>query len=479
MELMMTTTHKTKSLLLSALLILGGVVTCAGRTQAQTAGAQKQTPPPGGAPKAFNVPAHETYTLPNGMRVTLVPYGNIPKVDISLSVRAGNLNDPRGLQGVADITGELLKEGTKTLNAKALAETIAGMGSSLDLRVGEDETAVDVDVLSEYGAAAIKLMADFAMHPLLPESELPRLKANLLRQVVVAKTRPGQIALARFRKLMYGDHPYGDVLPTEESLSKMTIEDTRKFYAENYGAERAHLYVAGKFDVGEVKKAIAETFSSWTKGTAPVVNAPKPKMQRLLDVTDRPNAPQSTIYVGLPVADATNPDNIPLIVTNSLLGGSFGSRITSNIREQKGYTYSPSSQVSRRYHDAYWAEVADVTTAATGPSLKEIFGEIDRLQKEAPGAAELKGIQSYLSGVFVIQNSTRQALIGQLRYVDLQGLGEEYLKTFVQKVNAVTPDDVQKMTVKYIKPEQMTIVVVGDKSKITEQLAPYTEGAAK
>ena len=119
------------------------------------------------------------------------------------------------------------------------------MGSSLDCDVGEDESAVDVDVLSEYGAAAIKLVADFAMHPLLPESELPRLKANLLRQVVVAKTRPGQIALARFRKLMYGDHPYGEILPTEDSLKKMTIEDARKFYADNYGAERAHLYVAG------------------------------------------------------------------------------------------------------------------------------------------------------------------------------------------------------------------------------------------
>jgi zinc protease len=469
---MMNSKGKVRSLLLSTLLVLGAT-----GASAQAPPAQKQTPPPGGPPKAFKVPAHETYTLPNGMRVTLVPYGNIPKLDISLSIRAGNLNDPRGVLGVADITGELLKEGTKTLSAKALAETIAGMGSSLDLRVGEDETAVDVDVLSEYGAPAIKLMADFAMHPLLPESELPRLKANLLRQVVVAKSRPGQIALARFRKLMYGDHPYGDVLPTEESLNKMTIEDARKFYADNYGAARAHLYVAGKFDVAEVKNAIAGTFSEWTKGTAPVVNAPKPKTQRLLDVTDRPNAPQSTIYVGLPVADATSTDNIPLIVTNSLLGGSFSSRITSNIREQKGYTYSPTSQVSRRYHDAYWAEIADVTTAATGPSLKEIFGEIDRLQKEAPSTAELKGIQSYLSGVFVIQNSTRQALIGQLRYVDLQELGDEYLTTFVQKINAVTPEDVQKMTAKYIKPDQMTIVVVGDKSKITEQLAPYASPA--
>ena len=177
--------------------------------------------------------------------------------------------------------------------------------------------------------------------------------------------------------------------------------------------------------------------------------------------------------MGLPVPDPTNPDNIPLTVTNALLGGSFGSRITSNIREQKGYTYSPTSQVSRRYHDAYWAEIADVTTAATGPSLKEIFGEILRLQKEAPSSAELKGIQSYLSGLFVIQNSTRQALIGQLRYVDLQGLGEDYLKNYVQKVNAVTPDEVQRMTAKYIKPEQMTIVVVGDKAKISEQLTPF------
>ncbi len=440
--------------------------------------AQKQTPPAGGPPKPFTVPAHETYSLPNGMRVTLVPYGNIPKVTLSVALRSGNLNEPQDLLGVADLTGELLKEGTKTLSAQALAEAVARMGSSLSVTVGPDETTFDIDVLSEYGGDAAKLLADVAIHPLLPESELPRLKANLLRQVLVAKTRPGQIALARFRKLLYGDHPYGEILPSEQSLHKITIEDARKFYAANYGAERAHLYVAGKFDAAKVKVAIAAGFSEWSKGTPPLQNLPKPKTQRVLDVTDRPNAPQSTIYVGMPVIDATNPDNIPLTVTNSLLGGSFGSRITTNIREQKGYTYSPTSQLSRRYHDTYWAEIADVTTASTGPALKEIFGEIERLQKEPPSAAELKGIQSYLSGVFVIQNSTRQALIGQLRYVDLQGLGEDYLKSFVQKVNAVTPEQVQQMTGKYIKPEQMTIVIVGDKSKISSQLAPFAEPAS-
>jgi predicted Zn-dependent peptidase len=467
----MTATSTIKLFVTSAIFVFAASLASA---QAPApAPSQKQTAPAGGAPKPFNVPAHESYTLPNGMRVTLVPYGNIPKVAVSLAVRAGNLNEPQDVLGVADITGELLKEGTKTLSAQALAEAAALMGSSLSVTVGADETAIDVDVLSEYGGRAVSLVSDVAMHPLLPESELERLKANLLRQVLVAKSRPSQIALARFRKLLYGDHPYGEILPTEASLKKITIEDARKFYATNYGAERAHLYVAGKFDVAEVKKAIAAGFSDWSKGSAPVLNVPHPKTERLLDVTDRPGAPQSTIYVGLPVIDPTNPDNIPLTVTNALLGGSFSSRITSNIREQKGYTYSPTSQLSRRYHDAYWAEIADVTTTATGPSLKEIFGEIDRLQKEPPAAAELKGIQSYMSGLFVIQNSTRQALIGQLRNVDLQGLGEDYLKNYVQRVNAVTPGDVQHMTAKYIKPEQMTIVVVGDKSKITEQLAPY------
>jgi zinc protease len=441
--------------------------------------AQKQTPPVGGAPKAFTVPAHETYALANGMKVTLVPYGNIPKVTVSLALRSGNIDETQEQLGVADITGELLKEGTTSLSSQEIAEAAARMGSTLGVTVGADETTVAMDVLSESGAGAVKLLADVVEHPLLPESELARLKTNTLREIAVAKTQPGQIALARFRKLMYGNHPYGDVLPTEETVNRLTIADAKKFYAGNYGAARAHLYVAGKFDPAAVKKAITENFSGWAKGSAPVEKAAAPKTQRIVDVTDRPGAPQSTLYVGLPVADPTSPDNVRLIVSNSLLGGSFASRITANIREQKGYTYSPRSQISTRYHDAYWVEVADVTTKDTGASLKEIFGEITRLQKGAPGAEELKGIQSYLSGIFVIQNSTRQALIGQLRFVDLQGLGEDYLKNYVQRVNAVTPEEVSATTAKYIKPELMTIVVVGDKAKVGEQLTGYSGEAGK
>jgi predicted Zn-dependent peptidase len=440
---------------------------------------EKQAPPAGGPPKAFTVPAHETYSLPNGMKVTLVPYGNLPKVSLSLVLRTGNLNEPADMPGLADMVGKLMKEGTTTKNSKQVAEEFARMGGSVNITVGVDESDVATDVLSEFGPKAAALLADVTQHPLFPESELPRLKNDGLRQLSIAKSVPQNIALERFRKILYGDHPYGVVFPTEESIQKTTLADIKKYYDANFGAARAHLYVAGRFDAAEMKKAVSASFAGWAKGAAPLINAPNVKPQPTLDLTDRPGATQSTLLVGLPVPAATSPDAIPLLVTNALLGGSFGSRITSNIREQKGYTYSPSSQISRRYHDAYWAETADVTTQFTGPSLKEIFAEVDRLAKEPPADAELKGIQSYLSGLFVIQNSSRGALIGQLRFVDFQGLGEDYLKTYVQKVNAVTPADVQKQTAEHIKPDQMTIVVVGDKSKVAEQLAPYGRTAAK
>jgi len=435
--------------------------------------AQKQSPPEGGPPKAFTVPANETYTLPNGMKVTLVPYGIIPKAAISLAVDAGQINEGTARTGVASLTTDLMKEGTETLTAQQVAEAAARMGSTLEIHAAQDQTKLGIDVLQEFAPEAVKLLADVAQHPRLPQSEIDRLKNDALRQIALQNSQPQTIALVRFRKILYGDHPYAIVVPTEVDIKKLTLQGVKDFYAGNFGAQRAHLYVAGKFDAAAVKKAISESFANWSKGSARMENVPVLKPQRVMDVTDRPGAPQSTLIVGLPVPPATSPDTVSLLVTNALLGGSFNSRITANIREAKGYTYSPRSEISRRYHDGYWAETADVTTQFTGPSLKEIFSEVTRMQKEPVTAPELKGIQNYLSGIFVIQNSNRSALIGQLEYADFQGLGEDYLKTYVAKVNAVTPAVVQEMTQDYIKPEEMTIVVVGDKAKIADQLTSF------
>ena len=176
------------------------------------------------------------------------------------------------------------------------------------------------------------------------------------------------------------------------------------------------------------------------------------------------------------MADPTSPDYLVLDVMDSLLGGSFAFRITSNIRDQKGYTYSPRSQVGTRKHLAYWLEAADVTTAVTGPSLKEIFYEIDRIRKEPPSAQELKGIQNYLAGLFVLKNTSPDGLIAQLHFVDSQGLERSFLSSYVQKVMAVTPQEIQRVSESYIVPSKMTIIVVGDKAKIAEQLKPYESG---
>jgi zinc protease len=435
--------------------------------------AQKQQPPAGGAPKPFTLPRKEEFKLKNGMTVTLVPYGAIPKATVAAVVRAGNMNEPADKIWLADLTGDMMGEGTTTRTSAAVDAEAARMGGSLGIGTGLDTSNVGIDVLGEYAPDAVRLVADVLTHPLLPESELARLKTDRLRALSIQKAQPGSLALERFRKVLYGEHPYGRIYPTEQMINSVSLEDVRKFYADNFGAQRTHLYVAGQFDAAAVRRAITQAFGAWAKGTPPVENVPHPTSERKIYLIDRPGAPQSTIYLGLPVVDPSHKDYMPLVVTNSILGGSFGSRITSNIREQKGYTYSPNSSVSARYRDAYWVEVADVTTAVTGPSLKEIFYEIDRLQKEPPPEAELQGIKNYMAGIFTIQNSSRQGIIGQLSFLDLHHLPDAYLTNYVQNILNVAPGDVQRIMQTYVRPERMTIVVVGDREKIAKQIEEY------
>ncbi len=440
------------------------------------AAAQKQAPPAGGPPKPFHVPTPQTYQLPNGMKVTMLKYGSVPKVTVQAVMRVGNANEQADHVWLADFTGNLMKEGSVSHNAEQIAKTSASMGArGLSISVGEDETRATLDVLGEFGPKAVALLADVLEHPAFPASEVERLKNNLKRQLTVQKSQPQLLAQAKFAELTYPNQAYGRFFPTMEVIDKFDAEQAKSFYDAQFGAARTHLYVVGQFDDAAVKKAIQDAFSSWRKGPEAENDVPKPVAQRRLELVEKPGAVQSSLIIGLPVIDPSNPDYVPLRVMDNILGGSFGSRITANIREQKGYTYSPGSSINAYYRTAYWAEFADVTTAVTGPSIKEILYEIDRLQKDPPTADELKGIQAYMSGIFVLQNSTRQGIIGQLSFAELHGLGPEYLQSFVQKVNAVTPEKVQEMAKKYLDPNRMTIVVVGDKEKIADQIAAYQQ----
>ena len=437
---------------------------------------QKEAPPPPGQPKGFTLPAKREITLPNGMGITLVPYGDVPKVDIELVTLTGNADEQNDQLWLADVMGQMMQQGTTTRTAQAIARAAADMGGSLDVDVQLDQTEIGGSVLSEFAARMVALVGDVVRHPTFPDSELARVKGNLARELAIQKSTPQAQALELFRAALYGDQRYGKVFPTEQMLEGYTTAQVRDFYAHQMGAARSHLYVVGRFDPAAVERAARQAFGDWAAGPPPSLPVPHPTSSRRVVIADRPKAVQSTIYVGLPVANPSSPDYVPLLVTDALLGGSFGSRITSNIREAKGYTYSPFSTVSTRYRDAYWVETADVTTNVTGPALTEIFKEIDRLRNEAPSSAELTGIQNYLAGTFVLRNSSRAGIINQLAFLRLHGLPDSYLTDFVQHVYAVTPAEVQRITREYLDPSRMTIAVVGDRSIIDQQLAPF--GAA-
>jgi zinc protease len=366
-----------------------------------------------------------------------------------------------------------MQEGTRTLSAARLAEEMARMGGSLSVGVEYDLTTIGGEVLGERAPDMIRLVADVARNPLLPASELGRLKADRLRSLSIQKSQPQPIAEEKFRATLYGSHPYGRLFPTEQTLQGFTAAQVRDFHRAHFGAKRAHLYVAGVFDARSAENAIRSAFGDWKPGPAPQEVRTRPQTKRTLALLDRPNAVQSTIVLGIPVPDPVHPDYMALQVTNSLLGGAFGSRITSNIREQKGYSYSPNSSVTDLYRQAHWAELADVTTNVTGASLKEIFKEIARLRAEAPPEPELTGIKKNLAGIFTLQNSSRLGIIGRLQFVDLHGLPDSYLTDYVKRVLAVTPEQVKAVAQKYLRPEQMTIVVVGDKKTVAEQIKEY------
>jgi predicted Zn-dependent peptidase len=440
---------------------------------AAVAVAQKQSPPPAGPAKDFQLPTPIEFRLDNGLEVTLVPYGTVPKVTVELAVLAGSANEGPKQVWLGNLAGDLMREGTTTRSAMDISQAAARMGGSLDIAFGVNATEIGGDVLSEFGPEMARLVADVAMNPRLPESELARLKADLARELAIARTQPQQMALETFRGLMYPDHPYGRLFPTAEMIETFTLADVRSFYDTNFGASRAHLYVAGRFDQKAMEAAIRAAFGSWKAGKPSTLPAPQPKSARAVHIVDRPGAVQSTILLGMPVPDPSHPDYVPLSLVNTMLGGYFSSRITSNIREAKGYTYSPNSHLSSRYRDAYWAQAADVTTDVTGPSLKEIFYEIDRLQAEPPSAAELKAVQNYMAGIFVLQNSSRAGIVNRLEFVDLHGLPDDYLKTYVRRLYAVTPQDVARIAQKYIQDDRATIVVVGDRKVIEEQVKPY------
>lgn len=439
----------------------------------------RELPPLPGEPKPFELSTPTTIQLDNGLEVTFVDFGIVPKVTISVVVEAGNKNEGSNTW-LSDMMAELMKEGTASRSALDIVVEAADMGGSLNIGVGLDQTSLSMDVLSNYGDEAIQLLADVVRNPAFPEGELDRIKQNFLRNLSVSLTQSRTVASEAFLGLLYGaDHPYGNILPEAAQVEGYTLEEIRVFFEENFGAARTRIYVVGRFDKAEMEAAIRAAFGDWKAGPARLDFPPTMTSALRVKLIDRPGSEQSTIYLGLPVINVDHEDYVAFRVMHTMLGGSFSSRITKNIREEKGYTYSPRASITRRKGVAHWTQVADVTTDVTGPALHEIFYEIRNLQENPPGAAEVNKVQNYLAGIFVLQNGSRGGIIGQLAALDLQGLDATYLNSFVANVLAVEDSQMSELATSQLPLGQMTLVVVGDLSLVEQQIRdlPELEGA--
>ncbi|MBZ5858432.1 M16 family metallopeptidase [Flavihumibacter profundi] len=430
---------------------------------------QTQLPAPG-KPREFTLPTHKKFQLPNGFRATLVPYGIIPKVSVEVVVKTGAVHEGANEKWLARFTGKLMEEGSTKTDFATLSEKVAAMGGRLSISVGMETISIGGAVLSEFAPEFIKLIAEVITQPAFPAAAGDRLKNDMKRDLSVRKAQPDAIASERFFTMIYKDHPYGNKMATDEMIDSYSVEKAKAFYTKNFGARRSAIYIAGNYNEAAVSKAIKDGFSGWTKG--PAVNYPPAIAAKNSEIAviDRPNASQTVVFLGTPVADPTRPDYTQLEVTNSLLGGSFGSRITLNIREDKGYTYSPFSGIQNRQGNGVWYEKADITSESTADALKEIAKEISLLQSTPPSVEELKGIQNYEAGSFVLNNSSADGIIDQLSYMDLFGLDETYLTNRIRNINSVTPVQVQNMARKYLDYGKMTLVMVGDKKLLDTQM---------
>lgn len=444
---------------------------------ALTAPVLAQERPAVGPEKPFQLAPRVEKTLPNGLRVIVTRQTAVPKVSITLTVLSGYSSDPADLTGLAALTADLIQEGTKTRTSRQIRREVFGMGGSLTASASQDFTSISVRGLSEFASRLLDLTADVAMNPTIPEDEVAILKQQHLQGVAQQKASPQFVSNRTFRQMLFGDHPYARTSETEASLNAMDRAKLVAFHRDHYRPNNAFLLIVGAIEPDAMIAAAEKAFGGWAKGdiAAPKYPAPPALSGRHLYFVQRPNSIQSSISVGNFAIKRSDPRWFELTLANTIYGGAFNSRIVRNIREEKGYTYSPASTLTGFGDAGFYRFSADVRNEVTGATLTEVFKEIDKMRASGVESAELQGAQSYLRGIFPIQTATQTGLAATLNNVYVFGLPKDYPETFRAKVAAVTPEQVKSASATLLGSENSVVVVVGDWAKVKDQLAAYKD----
>lgn len=465
--------------MMSVALILSGAFALnvtAQQTMNQTEDFRRQAPQPLPS-KSLNIPKPYETTLPNGLQVVIVEDARLPLVSYRLAFRTGNANDPSGVPGLSVMMSGLLNEGTETRTSKQIADEVARLGATLGAGANADYTTVSASALSMYSKEILDLLADITLRPNFPEKELELNKQNLKQGLIAQRAQPSFLANERLSRIIFGQHPYGTISPTPESVDAMTREKLVSFHRAMFVPNNAVLVVVGNIRRDDVLKRVQALFGNWTKGQQANSQFPAPpvRTQRALYVVDRPGSQQSNIVIANLAINRTSPDYFPMLVMHQVLGAGASSRLFMNLREAKGYTYGAYSDLDARRGAGTFRETAEVRTPVTGDSLKEFFFELDRLRNEAISDKELRDAKAYLTGVFPIRIETQEGLINQLVQIKMFNLPADYLQTYRDRVSAVTAADIQRVARQYVTPDRVAIVIVGDAQAIRDQIKPYAQ----
>ena len=314
------------------------------------------------------------------------------------------------------------------------------------------------------------------MHPTFPQEEIDVVKEQYLQGLSQEKSSPQAVSNVEFRRALFGPHPYSRVTQTSASINAIDREHLQAFARDHYRPNNAFLLVVGDVEPDAVFAAADKAFASWTRGeiTKPTFAAPPALTGRHVYFVQRPNSVQSSISLGNLAVKRSDPKWYEMTLANTIFGGAFNSRIVRNIREEKGYTYSPGSQFTAFGDAGFYKFTADVRNAVTGPTLTEVFKEIDKFRAGGSEGAELEGGKQYLRGLFPIQTATQSGLSATLNNVYVYGLPKDYPETFRAKIAALTPADVKAGADALLSSDNSVIVIVGDYPKVKDQLGAFS-----
>ncbi len=424
-----------------------------------------------GPERAVAWPPRTVRTLSNGMQVVLVEQRTYPKIGVELFFRSGNALVSRTSPDVPELTSRVIRTGTTSRTSRQIEEDLRRMGASLGTMAGADSSAIAISGLSEFAEPILTMIADLAQHASFPAAEFERERRQRVEELKIERTTPNFLASERFRHILFADHPYATVAPTEAQLESYKVDNLASFYRQNYVPSNALLIAVGDFSTPAMLDLIEKTFGPWKSGAAPAFAADlkSPSHGRTVDLVHLPGAVQTEVLLGNLALNRQSPDWHRAVLANTIFGGAFNSRLIANIREQKGYTYSPRSAFHPMRHAGYFSVHAAVRNDVVAATLTEIFYELNRMRSLPVSDSELSDAINYLCGTFSLGIATQDGLLSQLSTVYLDRLPENYLESFRDKIRSLTAADVLAVARRYFDSPNARIVIVGDRTLVEPQ----------